>query len=309
LSSFQVVTLALCEPSLLDHFIGYYLGQGATLVRIFHDGSTAYRHGAPQVENIECDDRFWAALGMARPASVEDRQRVIYDHAYAGCAEDWCLIVDIDEYAFGSVSLSAYFATVDPACEAVRFGSAEAVFATDAIDRPFGGEVFRKPFPRYLAPIFSRIFYGRYGGVLIRGLMGHARGKEAVRGGMGKVEINIHHAVIEDRLLHEHDATIQDGFWLGHYDAIDFSQWCAKFMRRLEASDVLEMGYKRERQIAFFKACRNMDERKRLFRGLYCLSPWKRALLKLMGYLIADGPKPPDGVKPKPELALNGSGR
>jgi hypothetical protein len=43
---------------------------------------------------------------MVRPASVEDRQRAIYRHAYGACTQDWCLIVDIDEYAFGPVSLS-----------------------------------------------------------------------------------------------------------------------------------------------------------------------------------------------------------
>jgi hypothetical protein len=305
LNSFQVLTLALCEPSLLDRFIRYYLAQGATLVRIFHDGNTTYRHASPKVENIECDDTFWTALGMVRPAGVEARQRAIYQHAYAACAQDWCLIVDIDEYVFGPDSLSAYFATMDPTVEAVRFGSAEAVFADGAVDQPFGGEVFRTPLPRYLAPIVSRFVYGRYGGVFIRGLMGHARGKEALRRGLGAVDIDIHHAQIGGRFLHEHDATSLDGFWLAHYDAIDFSQWCEKCVRRLEMGDALEMGHKRERQIAFFRECRSMDERKQLFRGLYCISPWKRSVLRALGYLLTNGPAVPDGVKSDPELALN----
>jgi hypothetical protein len=305
LNGFQVLTLALCETSLLDRFINYYLGQGAALVRIFHDGNTAYQHPSPKVENIECDENFWAALGIARPAGVEDRQRAIYRHAYGACTQDWCLIVDIDEYAFGPVSLSDYFASIDPAVEAVRFGSAEAVFADDAIDRPFGGEVFRKPLPRYLAPFLSRFVYGRYGVVFIRGLMGHARGKEAVRRGLDKVDIDIHHAQIDGRYLYERDATSADGFWLAHYDAIDFSQWCEKLSRRLKMRDTLEMGYKRERQIAFFKACRSLEERQNLFRSFYCLSPWKRSVLKALGYLLTEGPEVLDCVESSSELALN----
>jgi hypothetical protein len=305
LSSFQVLTVALCEASLLDRFINYYLGQGASLVRIFHDGNSTYRHISRRVENIECDDGFWAVLGIARPASVEDRQRAIYLHAYGACQQDWCLVVDIDEYVFGPVRLSAYFVTVDPKVEAVRFISAEAVFAVDAIDRPFGAEMFRMPLPRYLAPVVSRLAYGRYGKVFIRGLMGHARGKEALRRGLGKVEIEIHDAKVDGRNLYERHATSLDGFWLAHYDAIDFSQWCEKFTRRLQARDTLEMGYKRERQIAFFKACRSTEERKTLFRRLYCMPPWRRGVLKVLGYLLTKGPVMPDSVKSDPELALN----
>ena len=187
----------------------------------------------------------------------------------------------------------------------MRFGSAEAVFADDAIDRPFGGEVFRTPLPRYLAPFLSRFVYGLYGKVFIRGLMGHARGKEALRRGLGKVDIDIHHAQIEGRYLDERDATSLDSFWLAHYDAIDFSQWCEKLSRRLEMRDTLEMGYKREQQIAFFEACRSMDERQNLFRRLYCISPWKRSVLKVLGYLLTDGPEVSDCVESNSELALN----
>jgi len=288
---FEVVVVALCERAILESFVQYFRNIGACKIRIFFDGVPSFDFSDPDVDLNVCDATFWADLGLARPDSIEARQRAIYRHAYNACLAPWCLIVDVDEYVFGPTDLSAYLAGIAPRFEAVRFSSAEAVYSDRNIDQPFGGRIFRKSAPRYLAQILTPIIYGRYGGVFIRGLLGHCRGKEALRAGIGGVDIDIHDAFVGGRPLTEHDASRRDGVWLAHYDAINFAQWCDKFTRRLARKDAVEMGKKRERQLKLFAQQADEAARRDLFCELYVVSGWKRRVLRALSLLLETGPQ------------------
>ncbi len=288
---FEVVVVALCERSILDGFIQYYRSVGASKIRIFFDGDPAFELSSPDVELQLCSLEFWTGMGLTRPGSIEARQRAIYRHAYDTCGAPWCLIVDVDEYVFGPRNVSAYLGGVAPEVEAVRFLSAEAVYSDRNIDQAFGGRVFRKSAPRYVAQILTPMIYGRYGGVFIRGLLGHCRGKEVLRTGIAGVDIDIHDASVDGRPLNERNASRRDGFWLAHYDAINFAQWCDKFARRLTRKDALEMGRKRELQLSLFAERTDEAGRRDLFCELYVLPLWKRRVLRALGLLLETGPQ------------------
>lgn len=285
--------VALSEKYFLDVFSAYYLEQGAEKIRIFFDGKTDCVFDSEKVEIINCDDTFWQQIGTPRPAGIEARQRAIYHYAYAQCHDEWCLIVDIDEFVFGSVPLKDYLSNIDSNIQAVRFLSAEAVYSSKDIDKPFGGNLFRTTASKYFSPIIARLMYGNAAKVFVRGLVGHGRGKEAIRSGIENVRIDIHDARINDVPVVELNASSEDGFRTAHFHAINYADWCGKFQRRLERRDALEMGKKGERQLYLFGRCKTDEARRKLFRSLYYLPKYKADVLEYLGLLTRRGPTIP----------------
>ena len=283
---FEVVTLALCPKHHLDRFCGHYIDQGASRVRVFHDGPTDLSFADPRIELTGCDDAFWHRLGIARPFSVEQRQRAVFAHAYAQCRANWCLVVDIDEQVFGPQPLDTYLASIGPEPSCVRFLSAEAVFVPgDDADREFGAGAFRLPAPKYAAPFLSALLYRDLAGLFVRGMLGHARGKQAIRAGLGSIDIGIHDVFEASPDFIRFDASSADDFWLAHYDAISFPLWQDKCRQRLERQDALEIGRKRERQLDLFARCAGVEQQRHLFQRLYGLSTWQIAILRRLGLI------------------------
>lgn len=288
---FEVVTLALCPKSHLDRFCGHYIDQGASRVRVFHDGLTDLSFADPRIELTSCDDPFWQRLGIARPFSVEARQRAVFAHAYAQCHADWCLVVDVDEQVFGPQPLDSYLASIGPQPSCVRFLTAEAVFAPqDDPDREFGAGAFRLPVPKYAAPFLSALLYRELAGLFVRGMLGHARGKQAIRAGLGPIDIGIHDVFDPSEDFIRFDASTADNFWLAHYDAISFPLWQDKCRQRIERQDALEIGRKRERQLDLFSRCAGVGQQRRLFQRLYGLSNWQIAILRRLGLIKQQRP-------------------
>ncbi|WP_296676972.1 glycosyltransferase family 2 protein [Novosphingobium sp.] len=279
--------MALCPEDHLRRFCEYYLDQGAARIHVYHDGPPDFATNDPRIAMTICDDAFWQDLDMERPFGVEERQRCVYRQAYARCHATWLLIVDIDEYVFGPAPLDTLLGTVDDKSDCVRFTSAEAVYcASDAVTCEFGASLFRLPMERHFSPLLARLIYGIRGGLFTRGLLGHSRGKQAVRSGNAALVIDIHDAGISASETIRFDATEHCGFHLAHYDAISFQCWAAKCADRLSRGDAQEMGRKREHQLQLFAACRSEDEREHLFRRLYALSPWQARLLERLGLLV-----------------------
>ncbi|MBS0477261.1 MAG: hypothetical protein JSR28_19205 [Proteobacteria bacterium] len=285
-NAFEVVALALCPQRDLVRFCDHYLRQGARRVQVFYDAVPDFALSDPRVQLVACDPTFWRGLGLLRPPSVEGRQRAVYRHAYVQCETEWLLVVDVDEFVFGPQPLDALLAGIGPGPDCVRFTSAEAVFAPiDNIEDEFSASAFRLPTTRLASPLLARLLYGAHSGLYVRGLLGHARGKQAVRSGLADVQIDIHDATVPGRDLDRLDATVAHGFMLAHYDAINFARWSEKCADRLRRGDAREMGRKRERQLALYAACTSKADQVRLFRRLYALDRWQMRVLALAGLL------------------------
>ena len=290
MASFEVIAMALAPQRYLSKFSDYYLRLGASRVRIFFDGSLQESSPPSGVELVECDDEFWRTAKVPRPAAVEDRQRLVYNRAYASARSDWVLIVDIDEFVFGDGSLSAVLAQASGKYEVVRFGSAEAVFIDgDRISSDYGAKAFRRPCNRYLAAILPHLIYPGLGHLFIRGLLGHSRGKQAVRAGIPGLTLDIHDATADGTVLREYAASEGPSpLYLAHFDAISFVQWRQKWERRVAAQDVKERGRKRERQLDLYEKQARHGTEESLFRRLYCLNDLQFNVLRALGLLVVD---------------------
>lgn len=291
-ASFDVVVMALCPQDHVQRFCDYYLGQGAGKVTVFHDGPTDMRNDDCRIDLIVCDDEFWSKLDGGRPFSVEGRQRAIYAKAYSECSAPWLLVVDIDEFVVGPTSLALLFESLIGGGDCVRFTSAEAIYSeADDIHRAFGARMFRRPMERHVSPVLSRLVYGSLGSLFTRGLLGHSRGKQAVRTGEPGMSVDIHDAVIAGRPTVRIDATRTKDFHLAHFDAINFAAWSEKCADRLSKGDAKEMGRKREQQLRLYAGCSSADERESLFRKLYALSPLQETLLDRLGLISRNAPE------------------
>jgi hypothetical protein len=289
MATFEVVAVALAPLRHIKVFANYYCKVGADKVRVFYDGRL---DGIPpsNCEVIECDKHFWDTIGICRPEFVEDRQRAIYNFAYTGAHSDWLLIVDIDEFVFGQYDLLDLYRTLGSEYDSVRFGSVEAVFGSaDDIDQEYGSRHFRRPCNKYLAAILPHILYPGLAGVFIRGLLGHSRGKHAVRTGLHGILIDIHDTSCTGRAMRELDAsrdTRKPPFYLAHFDAISYQQWCTKWNRRILAQDTKECGRKRDMQLQLFAEAASEEHRTSLFRRLYAVNSRQLFLLRALGLLI-----------------------
>jgi hypothetical protein len=293
MASFEVVAMALAPWRHLAIFSEYYLRMGANRVRIFFDGMLENEDHSHDYEVIECNEQFWINLGVRRPAIVEDRQRAIYGLAYLTATSDWILIVDIDEFVFGDVSLlDAFRIAGDNNYDCIRFSSAEAVFGEgDDISKEYGARFFRKSYNKYLAAILPHFLYPGLGHVFIRGLLGHAIGKQAVRSGIRNISLNIHHAHCEGKLFREFDISSSSPgrrLLLAHYDAISFDQWSEKWERRLSAQDTAEMGSKRKKQFDLYIKAAMTHNEEILFRRLYSINTVQLGVLRALNLVVDD---------------------
>ena len=281
---FEVVALALEPRERLDRFADHYLRHGATRVSLYYDEDVDFVFTDPRIAFHKCDAEFWRRLGYERPFSVEARQRAIYNYAYASSKAHWCLIVDLDEYIFGPVSLQNFFGGLAEDLDSVRFVPAEMVFGPeDQIDKPFGATSYRLPVGKYLAPALSRLLYGKLAPLFSRGLLGHSRGKQALRTGKKQLKIDIHDAQLGGKRIGSFAESRTAGLLLGHYDAIDLAHWTMKCEGRLRRGDAKEMGAKREMQLHLFGKCSGERARRALFKQIYGLEGWKLRLLSRIG--------------------------
>jgi hypothetical protein len=295
MAMFEVVAVALAPLRHIEVFANYYHKMGADKIRVFYDGRLG---GTPpsNCETIVCNKEFWDTLGICRPESIEDRQRAIYNFAYKNAHSEWLLIVDIDELVFGQGDLIDLYSKLGSEYDSVRFGTVEAVYdSTDDIDKEYGSRYFRRPCNKYLAAILPHILYPGLGGVFIRGLLGHSRGKHAVRTGLHGILIDIHDSKCKGRAIRELDASSlkrEAGFYLAHFDAISYPQWCVKWNRRIVARDTKENGRKRDMQLDLFAEAASEERRTSLFRRLYAVNSNQLFVLRALSLLIENaGPE------------------
>lgn len=291
--SYEVVALTIEAADRIRFFTEYYLRNGASRVTLFHDGATPARGVGDRVSVIPCDGAFWGSIPGGRPDTVEARQRCVYDIAYRNCRADWLLVVDTDEFVTGFDRIAEAIVAAPHPPPLVRIPSAEALFAvTGRSDTDFSARHFRVPQNRYLAQLLPRLLYPGYGHLFIRGLLGHAIGKQFIRAGLDAVEIGIHSAAIAGRPtdpLVVADYTPQKGVFLCHFDAISYPQWREKWDRRVRNRDAAEMGAKRDRQMALYLESSEKGDRalRALFQDLYGVTSRKFRVMQALGLAFA----------------------
>ncbi len=276
----------------IEVFIDYYVQFGADRVRVFYDGAADLVRGCDPAVVIRCDCAFWREVAGQRPVVVEDRQRDVYRHAYATARSDWVVFVDIDEFVFGKPPAREVFTRMGRQVDSIRFETAEAVYSRSATGQEeYGAAYFRRPCSRALSVVLPHLLYPGVGHLFIRGLLGHSRGKHAVRAGLDGVSVGLHDSLRHGAPIAEANAsTVPAGerLLLAHYDAISLDQWREKWRRRLAHDDTKEMGRKREWQMALFRNHHSRGQEEKLFRQLYTIGRWQLHFLRLLGLVVED---------------------
>lgn len=286
--SFSVVAVIKEDAEILRKFYRYYVGQGASLVRIYFDGNSpiAAEDLPDKVEIIEVD----GALKDEIPGRAENNHVALQNHVYtkehAMCETDWMLVVDADEYVTADKPLAELFANLPVDLQSLRFPSGEAVWRDgDGIDAAFGATCFRKPLGKYAHQIVSRLLYGEKFGLYRRGLLGHCSGKHAIRRETKAPELGIHFTEIEGEVLGKWSHEIGQGdAFVAHFDAIDRNHWVNKFYSRaLDPEKNFGMSQSRKRQVELVKQHFDAGTTDQIFRELFGLRNWQHSVLKMLG--------------------------
>lgn len=289
MARFDVVALVLAPPEHIRAFCDHHLAQGAERIRLYLDADIPTPPVSSAVEVAVCDDAFWRAHGGRRPASIDDRQLVVYAEAYRATTADWLLVVDVDELIHGEAVVPEVLASASPAAATVIFPSAEAVYGPgDRLGEPYGQSLLRLPYGRPFSSVLPPLIYGEAGGAFTRGLLGHAMGKHAVRTGLTDILVDIHESKRDDVALPAARARDAKGrtVRLAHYDAIGLDHWRDKWDRRVQSGDTGAVGRKRQAQLRTYAESRAAGREAELFRALYALSRGQVTALRGIGRLI-----------------------
>ncbi|MGU3287811.1 hypothetical protein [Methylobacterium mesophilicum] len=287
---FEVILMTNATTEQVIFFINKYRGLGATKISIFYDGDEVFSIPDACSELTICDNLFWNDRQISNSSSVEEKQRAVYNYAYSKSSCAWVFCVDIDEFIFYNGNFGDIIAVTPSHVNAIRFPTIEAAFRTNQdLNENFGAVLFRRSYNRYLAAVLPHVVYPGLGGFFIRGLLGHAIGKQMTRSNIPHLEINIHHAEIEGKKIHSYSVSdFLPGMDvpLAHFDAISLKEWCRKWNRRLETGNTREMGKKREKQQEIFRLYSSSRREKELFTRLYALNPWQERVLRTLSLLV-----------------------
>jgi hypothetical protein len=293
LPTFSVCAMMREEPEVVQLFINHYRAAGAECIRIFHDAPISRLAGLDLdgVELVECDAAFWAPLCGARPVSLDVALETVHKLAVRDMTTDWLLLVDADEFLVGG-PVRDMLARVPTDVESLRIRNAEAVWGPgDDIALPFGSTYFRRPLPKLLAPVLSRLLYGRFSAFFRRGLIGHAQGKQFVRRDADFTGLNTHTCLRDGRPIGRWAHKVVPGgsdFFIAHFDAIGFRRWREKWRRRFSGEvEATKMAPRRAAQMPAIQAAlaAGDDEALGMFRQFYGVGPWRKGVLRALGML------------------------
>lgn len=290
---FSTVSLMREEPDVVKHFATYYHGLGAAAVIIYNDGPAGHLAHIEDSRTriIACDDAFWHRRG-GRPAGLEERQAAVFADGVAECGTDWVLLCDGDEFVFGDRPIEQFLDWIPAEVESVRLRTVEAVWGPeDDADKPFGSTWFRTAWDsRRVWRNLGALIYGRRARFFDDGLLGHVWGKQFLRAGRPYDRIGNHDAERGGMPLTvwAHDlGRAGEGIYLGHFDAIGFARWRAKWQRRItretQTSRISGNRAAQMEEIAKVFAAGEAPAR-RFFLDLYALTPWQRWMLARFGY-------------------------
>ena len=297
LPSFAVAAMVREAPGDLARFGAHYARAGAARVDLYGDGPEDHLGAVAGVAGVAglrftpCDAAFWDGLGLPRPGGVEARQTAVYEHAFAGLGADWLLACDADELAFGEGedALRRFLSAVPEEVVSVQIPSAEAVYGPgDPVGAAWAARWFRLPTDDEALLAEA---YGEDARLLQRGLLGHHEGKQLLRRAARPAWIGLH---VSGRpgggvlTVPAAEALARESpVRLGHYDALSYERWAAKWAARLSGRTRAElMGERRRAQMAVIGEALAAGEGEALFRRLYGLDARQAGLLSEAGALV-----------------------
>ncbi len=226
--SWHVGAILREDPEDTLRFAAWYLDAGADRLTLYFDDPQDPAIGVlchhPRIGCIPCTPDFWMDLGLDPDSRFTKRQNAALTHAYRQSDADWFLNVDADEFVhIEGRSLAAFLAEVPQDAVSVRIETAEAVGTGG--DHP--SRVFRLPMERDAA---RRVYGGDAGlfGPRRKGLVGHAAGKSAIRGGHSDLTLRQHWPVRGKDIPREHIVGRESGAFLLHMIGLDYAPWRAK---------------------------------------------------------------------------------
>lgn len=282
-------------------FVNYHLRTGVDHMYLFFDDpqdEAFFRlRNHARLTCVRCTESHWASLGVEDPSSVQRRQRANATYAFRQAKEagiDWVAHVDSDELLWEPHSLRESFAAMSPEVEVLLFPVLEAVPQRLEYQNPFREISLFKYFPCILGDnpslTMSTLDRARYwlhahpwrrkkqiatalscehSQIIGRYLLGHMVGKSATRTTASVKGISNHRPVpgAEEELttLVATDAAVL------HYDCRGFSQWKAKWGRRVDGVadfDTSRFAPHRRRQLRLFREAYAQEDEHAL-RDLY----------------------------------------
>lgn len=230
---FTVATIAREPWPILNRFLSWHLGQGASKIVLYLDDPDDHAlprlKGDPRINARPCTPAFWSTLRLAADARFTRRQRAVLSQAYFELEDGWLLVVDADELMWTrDQPIPDALDTLPADAQSVRVLSAEQITLSD------GSEAFRSPIDRKAV---DRI-YGEDAGLLRArfGLTYHPEGKSFHRAGQAGLNMKLHWAQDADGNRTPGPVwTANDRAHLLHYAAPDYDNWRAKVAWRAGA--------------------------------------------------------------------------
>ena len=274
MSSWSVVSTVNEEPEVLASFVNHHLNHGCSLIHLYFDNALD-----PAKELFDNHPKVVVEDSVQGVGSHEKKQSLNATDAYKKCQSHWLAHVDADEFIYSDVGVENTLRNLGDEVMQLNLLPWEGVFATlDDAQKPFSTELFRGR----LRPIKDAIllqdqFYPKAGNSMKWGLTGHSAGKSFVRRTTAQMKARIHFWQYKqsEKTINSHSA--DNEIRLLHFDAISFSQWKRKFLKRLNMEVIMKgMDPHRLSQLQAFEerlrpgAGASIEE---LFKTLYVLSP------------------------------------
>ncbi|WP_102222834.1 glycosyltransferase family 2 protein [Acidimangrovimonas sediminis] len=234
-----VTTLKAPEEQALA-FVAHHLALGPDRIWLHFDdpadpaAEKVEALGVDRIRVIRCDDIYWSnrkGTENQRPDAHQRRQVTNLRRIYRreGAEVDWIAHIDVDEFLVLDRPLQEIF----DACETeyLRVEPYEALHDPGLGDDIFSSRYFHRATRsgeegRALEPVF-----GRYAGILQKGMLSHVAGKCFFRTGLEAFKPAIHSAkLMDDRLTVK---GFSEGVALLHFHAQDPERWVAGLDYRL----------------------------------------------------------------------------
>ncbi|MFD1341026.1 glycosyltransferase family 2 protein [Litorisediminicola beolgyonensis] len=227
----DVVTTAREPAPLIAAFVAHHLALGASRIHLYLDAPDpeieALLAPVREVRMTFADARFHRhAYGGRRSPRLNRRQRLNAQHAYRRSEADWLLHLDADEFVMVA-DLDAQLAELPPEIGWLRLVNGERAYLKGARPRGLFDGVMLLPSDNGGLPRWMRrgLFSGQ-GGLRPEGLLGHARGKSAVRCGQA-LSMGVHSPRVKSDL----GEAVSGEVAICHFDGLTPAHWQGKLLR------------------------------------------------------------------------------
>lgn len=226
-----VTTLKASEEQVMA-FVAHHLGLGPSRIWLHFDdpedpaANAVEALGIDRIEVIRCDAAFWGEKpGRAadRPDNHQRRQVTNLRRIYRkeGADYHWIAHIDVDEFLVLDRPLAAIFAECET--EYFRVEPYEALHDPKMGDDIFSSRFFHRATRSKAEADLLEPLFGRYAGLLQKGMLSHMAGKCFFRTGLEAFKPAIHSAKLMDERLAVKG--FSEGIALLHFHAEDPERW------------------------------------------------------------------------------------